>query len=135
MKIKLIRTFAEEFSLSSLNEDLERDEISFTTFTAASSSSPSRFFIGFNLTLRIEEQNQFAVKYLAEFESDSEATPEVLENNSFVQVNAPAIAYPFLRAFIATIMLNAGYEPPMLPAVNFQALYQKRVSSKNKDNT
>ena len=126
MQIKLVRTFAEEFSLSPLQDSLEKGEMDFTTFTAASTEASTRFFIGFNLVLRIEDKNQFSVKYLAEFECDAEVTPDMLKNHAFVQVNAPAIAYPFMRAFIATILLNAGYEPPMLPAINFQALFNKR---------
>ncbi|MBZ7675074.1 preprotein translocase subunit SecB, partial [Klebsiella grimontii] len=33
--------------------------------------------------------------------------------------NAPAIAYPYVRAFVATLLLNAGLESVSLPAVNF----------------
>ncbi|WP_022653820.1 protein-export chaperone SecB [Aquaspirillum serpens] len=126
MQIKLVRTFAEEFSLNRLQTNLETDEVEFTTFTVASAEASKRFFIGFNLALRVEDKNQFSVKYLAEFECDTDVTPDMLEKHAFVQVNAPAIAYPFMRAFIATILLNAGYEPPMLPAVNFQMLYKQR---------
>lgn len=129
MQIKLVRTFAEEFSLNSLQTNLEDDEMVTFTVTAASTEASKRFFIGFNLELRVEEKNQFSVKYLAEFECDTDVTPDMLKG-PFVQVNAPAIAYPFMRAFIATILLNAGYEPPMLPAVNFQMLYKQRQESK-----
>lgn len=58
-------------------------------------------------------------------DEDFEVSNETLQN-TFLQVNAPAIAYPFLRAFIATVSVNCGYDSVILPAVNFQALYNKK---------
>ena len=39
-------------------------------------------------------------------------------NSPFVQMNAPAIALPFLRSFISTISVNAGYNPIIIPSIN-----------------
>ena len=45
--------------------------------------------------------------------------PEDLVANDFVMINAPAIAYPFLRTFVQQLTLLAGVQPLMLPVVNF----------------
>ncbi|GGK59056.1 protein-export chaperone SecB [Rufibacter glacialis] len=52
------------------------------------------------------------------FASTREVDEEFLESH-FARVNAPAIAYPFLRAFISTLTLNSGLAPIILPAFNF----------------
>jgi preprotein translocase subunit SecB len=44
---------------------------------------------------------------------------EDFRTSSFVKINAPAIAFPFLRSFITTITVNAGYNAIILPSVNF----------------
>ena len=50
-----------------------------------------------------------------------------LLENPFLHVNAPAIAYPFLRAYIANLLLISGYDPLMLPSINFDAMWKSRT--------
>lgn len=61
------------------------------------------------------------------FETDEEITDNEsdFKNNPFFNQNAPAIAYPYIRAFISTLMLNAGYPALMLPSINLVE-YTKR---------
>ncbi|ENM3932477.1 protein-export chaperone SecB [Vibrio cholerae] len=75
------------------------------------------------MSLSIEGNVKLDIKYVALFEGDDEFDEE-FQQSAFPRVNAPAIAYPFLRAFIGTFLLNGGYEPIMLPSVNFSALYK-----------
>jgi preprotein translocase subunit SecB len=83
------------------------------------------------LKLIIEEGIGMSVAFAADFEVEDEEKPnfevndEVLKN-TFIQVNAPAIAYPFLRAYVSTITVNSGYEQVLLPPVNFQAIFDKK---------
>lgn len=41
------------------------------------------------------------------------------KNGSFPAINAPAIAFPYLRSFLSIITMLSGYPPVMLPSVNF----------------
>ncbi|MEZ8657737.1 protein-export chaperone SecB [Vibrio cyclitrophicus] len=66
------------------------------------------------------------VEYSAFFELDEDVNQEFMDS-MFPKVNAPAIAYPYLRAFISTILLNAGYDPVILPSINFQAIANKSL--------
>ncbi|WP_236195476.1 protein-export chaperone SecB [Pseudomonas glycinae] len=50
---------------------------------------------------------------------------EEFKSSNFPYVNAPAIAYPYLRAFISNLTLNAGFAPVMLPSLNFVAMKDK----------
>ncbi|MDQ3395307.1 MAG: protein-export chaperone SecB [Bacteroidota bacterium] len=56
--------------------------------------------------------------YIALFQCEKEIT-DVFKASPFVSLNAPAIAFPFLRSFITTLTANAGIDPIILPAINF----------------
>lgn len=75
------------------------------------------FGIGFKVDLKqdnlsVEAEMRFF------FQADGEITDE-FRRGPFPAINAPAIAFPYLRSFLSTVTLQAGYEPVMLPSVNF----------------
>lgn len=81
------------------------------------------FFIHFKIEINKpdEEHEDFGsleVDFLARFSHKEEITQEFRDSH-FPRVNAPAIAYPFLRVFINTLFINAGYESVLLPTYNF----------------
>ena len=47
---------------------------------------------------------------------------EDITNHPLIVNNAPAIVFPYLRAFISNLTLQAGYSPLNLPAYNFTQL-------------
>lgn len=57
------------------------------------------------------------VKAVADFQIIGEIGSVIYE--SFINVNAPAIAYPYLRAFVSNLVLQAGMNPIIMPPVNF----------------
>jgi preprotein translocase subunit SecB len=59
-----------------------------------------------------------SVNVTAHFESSVNVDNE-FKKSSFVQISAPAIAFPFVRAFISNLTLNSGYNPIILPSFNF----------------
>lgn len=65
-----------------------------------------------------EVESIFSVQFLARFQVD-EAIDEKFKKSNFPKVNAPAIAYPFLRSFVNTYFTSAGYNPVLLPTYNF----------------
>lgn len=83
------------------------------------------FCLVFNLDLIHEGDFKISVKYSSWFLTSEDINDEFL-TGQFAQVNAPAIAYPFLRSFISTITLNAGYHIVLLPTVNFVKLYEDK---------
>lgn len=60
-------------------------------------------------------------KFHVRFQTDHEISPEYLQSNA-IKINAPAIAFPFLRSFITTLTANAGFPPVILPPINFVRL-------------
>jgi len=54
--------------------------------------------------------------------SSTQILDEDFKNSHFVRLNSPAIAFPYLRSFLTTLTVNAGYEPYILPTLNFTPL-------------
>lgn len=61
---------------------------------------------------------KFKVKATAHFETSEKVTADFV-NSPFARINAPAIAFPYIRVFISNFTLNSGYNPVMLPSFNF----------------
>ena len=76
------------------------------------------FYIIFDLKLEHPTDFKLLVKYVCVFKT-SETIDSEFKESDFTVINAPAIAFPFLRSFIATITLNSGFTPAILPSINF----------------
>ena len=81
----------------------------------------SLFSVVFNVKLVHPEDFTLEVEYVTYFKT-SESIDEEFKASTFPSVNAPAIAFPFLRSFISTLTLNAGYNPVLLPSINFSKI-------------
>lgn len=91
---------------------------------------PREFAVVFGCTLEVERLRKMNVTYLARFITTSDID-EAFRNSHFVQLNAPAISYPYLRAFVGQMLLLSGYKPIALPTLNFKLLYdQKQAEAK-----
>lgn len=73
------------------------------------------------------EQNGFSlfVDIVGDFKTDDDIT-DAFKQSHFVKINAPAIAYPYIRSFISFIALNSGYNPITLPTFNFTKIAEKK---------
>lgn len=86
------------------------------------------FFVIFDLRLLTRESKVITIIYKSRFVTDAVIDKEFIVSN-FPYVNAPAICYPYLRAFISNLTLNSGYSPVMLPSINFAALRNKTIKN------
>lgn len=57
---------------------------------------------------------------------DGIVNDEFMKGN-FININAPAIAFPYLRAYITNISIQSGYNPIILPSINFVEFNKKKV--------
>ncbi len=78
-----------------------------------------------NVKLEVE------LDYVAIFECSTKIDKEFLES-SFVKISAPAIGFPYVRAFISNLSLQAGFPPIMLPSINFVQFSQQQESNVKK---
>jgi len=128
MNIRLHDTKADSLSFSKVEE--KREGIDFKYVLAFSEDEPKNFLIIFDLEIDVEENYIFSVKYISHFKTDKNIKKSD-HDSKFFSINAPAIAYPFLRAYVANFLLSSGYDPIMLPTINFVKL-DEESRKKNK---
>lgn len=121
MDIQLIGSKVAKLTLSKLEDEGEIEAMEFSVSTAFTQSQSNNFIIDFNLKLKVEESNILTVQHISQFEANSEIKEDD-KKSPFFSINAPAIAYPFLRAYVSNFLLSSGYEPVILPTINFVKL-------------
>lgn len=57
------------------------------------------------------------VQALSHFEIMGDVTQEIYDN--YINISAPSIAYPYLRAFISNVVIQTGMKPIIIPPLNF----------------
>lgn len=119
MNIRLVKSFVNDLTFLKTNEQL--DDLKFSLVTAFSEDKLSTFLIIFDLKIKVGSEHELTVKYISEFEADQDISEDD-RSMHFFSINAPAISFPFLRAYIANFMLNSGFDPMILPAINFVKL-------------
>lgn len=95
---------------------------------------PKKYIKSFQLDISArsnvkEEIVHIKVEFHTVFECSEAITQEFL-NSEFSKVSAPAIGFPYLRAFITTLTSQAGIAPLILPSINFIQFNQERLGDK-----
>ena len=132
--IRLKQTQVKSLSFHLSDEELLKSKMEMSFSVGFDEAEEDAFLVTFNITAAAEEGYSLELAYMAVFET-SEPIDEDFRKSHFPIVNAPAIAYPFLRAFISNLTLNAGFQPLIIPAVNFQALNRERDNSSDSRET
>jgi len=97
---------------------------------ADESTSENQFAIVLEIGLTNKRKTfKFKTKATAHFEA-SEKINENFANSPFARINAPAIAFPYVRTFISNFTLNSGYNPIMLPSFNFVEMTKEAPAAK-----
>jgi preprotein translocase subunit SecB len=81
----------------------------------------SSFLLTLETTIE-DDNNAFTanIKAKATFSFDKDADPEHIDN--FFYMNAPAILFPYIRAYISTLTTLSGVKPVTLPTLNLSSL-------------
>lgn len=100
-----------------------KDEFNLELKNILFADSDNHFGKAFILDVAIHNPDQKEVVYVKTefhtiFECDEDVNEEFL-SSQFVRVAAPAIGFPYLRAFVSNLSLSAGYNPIILPSINF----------------
>lgn len=125
MKLQLKKTQVEELSIKALPANSDVDE-GFSYEVSFTDEQRDLAFIVFDFNLVTSEGFHVSIKFKAIFGTDKELTEEE-RGSKFFSVNAPAIAFPFLRAYVSNLLLQSGMEPIVLPSVNFAAMVKEKV--------
>jgi preprotein translocase subunit SecB len=76
-----------------------------------------------NLNTRIENDSQLLhieVDAIATYKINGDDSPEILKN--FFYLNAPAILFPYIRAYVSALTTLSGLAPVTLPTLNLSNL-------------
>lgn len=121
MNITLKSSKVDDLSLNKSDEKIEQME--FSVSTAFSTEEMNSFLVVFELKLQADDEYILSIRHLSRFEASTEIKEDDRES-PFFSINAPAIAYPFLRAYVANFLLSSGFESKLLPTINFVNLAQ-----------
>jgi preprotein translocase subunit SecB len=135
MRIQLKDWKVSNLNLSLLDENVRRDENYFDLESGnyfSEDKEDSIFGVRFNLTIN-DKLFDLVVEAIFHFEVLDEKITEDFKLSSFPKVNAPAIAFPYLRAFISNLTLQSGLEPIILPSINFVQLANKESNNERED--
>ena len=108
--------------VTNLYENSRNDSKSFDlSFAPAFTKENSReFMIGFKIGI-YKADFDLKLEIVFVFEVDSDIDDD-FKNSPFLKINAPAIAFPYVRSYISNLTLQSGYPPVFLPSINFVAL-------------
>ena len=84
----------------------------------------NKFSIHFLLNLKNKNFN-LSVNSVAVFLTDIKLDSGFLDSD-FCNINAPAIAFPYIRTYVSNLTLNSGFNPIILPSFNFVNLHKEK---------
>ena len=102
----------------------EKNSFDLSTSQFFSDDISKSFSIFFEIEIRDVHFN-LQLEAIFVFELDNEID-ENFKLSDFPKINAPAIAFPYLRAFISNLTLQSGFNPVVLPSINFVELAKKK---------
>mgnify|MGYP003495716551 CR=1 FL=1 len=124
-QITLIAFKAVSFHYTCTNENAKdlKPEFELRLGNLLINDSPNRFAKVFYVDLKIpnpqfNETINIKTEYHTVFESAHQIDTEFLDSD-FAKISAPAIGFPYLRAFVSTLSIQAGLAPIILPSINF----------------
>ena len=124
MKIQLKNWKIANLSMSLLDERTKRDNDSFDLESGnffSDDEENNTFGVAFKLNIN-DRSFDLIIEAFFNFEIVDEKITEDFKLSSFPKINAPAIAFPYLRAFVSNLTLQSGLEPVILPSINFVQL-------------
>ncbi len=134
LDFKAVKT---SFELVEEDEDnITEPEFNFNLNNILFSADPKLFAKSFvvNLTVILENTNHI-LKLNVEFHTIFRCLVDIDDSfleSDFVKISAPAIGFPYLRAFVSTVTLQAGFPPVILPSINFVQLSKNEENAKIK---
>lgn len=129
MQLKLTKTIVKklQFNQTEIEENVEH-KLSFGLSAGWNKENPSNHFsVLFDFQLHDSSGYELNLEFEGLFETEDVVDEEFM-NSSWPQVNGAAIVYPFLRAFVSTLTINAGYDAAVIPSVNFQQMYSEQLA-------
>lgn len=124
MKIQLENWNVQDLSFSVLkDEGRKENSFSLNTSNFFPEEDKKSFGVEFNIEIKDKRFN-LIIESIFIFSLEEEVDEE-FKVSAFPKINAPAIAFPYLRAYISNLTLQSGFDPIILPSINFVKLAEK----------
>lgn len=127
MKIQLESWHIVDLAFNALEkprqDDDSKNSFSLKTGQHFPAEEKNKFSVFFDASIA-DSHFDLSLKAFFIFNTDS-PVDEHFKISDFPKINAPAIAFPYLRAYISNLTLQSGYEPVILPSINFVQLAQE----------
>lgn len=123
MKIQLVSWKVENLNFNTLESIREENSFTLNVGQVFMESDKQQFLVAFEIDLK-DKSFDLDFKMVFAFATEEKITEEFKFSN-FPKVNAPAIAFPFVRSYISNFTLQSGFEPIILPSINFVKLAEK----------
>ncbi|MEX5768875.1 protein-export chaperone SecB [Serratia nematodiphila] len=127
MKLKLQENKVNQLLLTEASGETLASDFSLGFEPVFSEDDPSEFRIVFDFEYITKDDKYLRVDFHSIFKTDSEID-QGFKDSKFPIVNAPAIAFPFLRAFVANLLISGGHQPILLPSINFSNFKKEEIS-------
>lgn len=88
------------------------------------------FHVIFNARVTVDEIKEILIVYKSIFKTNIEID-EKFKESKFPYVNAPSIAFAFLRAFIGNITMLSGFSVVMVPSINFLKMHDDKLKKES----
>lgn len=126
IRLKNFQVTELELKVNTFEKDVTVDTKTTFSYSFGSSKENKNDFAIFFILELDNDKNNFSLKInaVSHFEANS-PLDENFESSSFAKISAPAIAFPYLRAFLSNLTLNAGFESIILPSFNFVTLSEE----------
>lgn len=127
MADKIARFRLKDYKITQSHFDINPENISTTDNMAIEikrenllNETESLFKLDMSVNMSDEKGNiKIFTKIEGLFEFDS--TLDETQKNNFFDINAPAILYPIIRAYISSLTSLSGFNHIILPTINFAA--------------
>ena len=117
MKIQLENWKIQELNFIMNEKAREENSFALKVGQVFPDKEKKQFVIIFDIDLKNKDFDLvFQVAFV--FSTEEEINEE-FKFSDFPKINAPAIAFPFIRAYISNLTLQSGFEPVILPSINF----------------
>lgn len=116
MKFWLTKVYVRKLTLEHSSDASDADGLLFgSSFDV---NQKRGFAVAFDLRAKLHSHGFLRLEYLALFNTEGDITEE-FKKSHLARANAPAIAYPYLRAFVSQFCTLSGFEPLTLPIRGF----------------
>lgn len=106
------------------NNDEANRSFKFSYKTAGLPRSKNSFVVSFEVSIIGQD---FKMDLLMDFFFVTDNNlDDTFFRSPFAKVNAPAIAFPYIRSYISNLTMQSGYETVVLPSINFVKLTENK---------